>query len=425
MGATSNRGVSLGHGSALVRGPEDLANHATTYRISGLPLGSPQIYQAPFGGGTTVALIRFGLGRIVFLGWNWANAGPLGALDGGWLRLLDLAVHEVTWPRTLVTGTGVGGGSHVIAYGDADHDGHPEAITTSFLAADPGFLGGVRVASCDVTGDGIPDLVTGAGPGGGPEVRVFDGVTGSPIPGPLGSLFAYDPAFTGGVYVACGDVDDDGTPDIVTGAGEGGSPQVRVFSGLTGDQIGGPVGSFLPYSPGFTGGVRVAVCHLDSDGQADIVTGVGPGGAAHVQAFSSATGALVHPALSFFAYDPGFTGGIYVACATLSGQRFGIVTGAGAGGGPHVQAFRLNQLSIPPLNVVASFFAYDAGFTGGVTVAAVDYDNDGVAEIVTGTGAGGAPHVRVFDGATLGVLQEFFAYDPGFVGGVFVGAGLP
>jgi hypothetical protein len=90
-----------------------------------------------------------------------------------------------------------------------------------------------------------------------------------------------------------------------------------------------------------------------------------------------------------------------------------------------VQAFRLNQLSIPPLNVVASFFAYDAGFTGGVTVAAVDYDNDGVGEIVTGTGAGGAPHVRVFDGATLGVLQEFFAYDPGFIGGVFVGAGLP
>jgi hypothetical protein len=220
-------------------------------------------------------------------------------------------------------------------------------------------------------------------------------------------------------------VDGDGTPDIVTGAGEGGSPQVRVFSGATGSQIAGPVGSFLPYSPGFTGGVRVAVCHLDSDGQADIVTGTGPGGAAHVQAFSSATGALVHPAWSFFAYDPGFTGGIHVACALLDGERFGVVTGAGAGGGPHVQAFRFVANSIPPLHTVASFFAYDAGFTGGVTVAAVDLNNDGIGEIVTGTGAGGAPHVRVFDGATGTLAQEFFAYDPGFLGGVYVGAGMP
>jgi hypothetical protein len=426
VGASSNRVVSLGHGTALVRGPEDLVNHAGTYRISGLPDGARDIYQVPSGGGTTVALIPFGLGRIVFLGWNWSGAGPLGVLDGGWLTVLDLAVHEVTWPRTLVTGTGVGGGSHVIAYADADHDGFPEAITASFLAADAGFLGGVRVASCDVTGDGVPDLVTGAGPGGGPEVRVFSGASGAALPGPLGSFFAYDPAFTGGVYVACGDVDGDGTPDIVTGAGEGGSPQVRVFSGVTGSQIAGPVGSFLPYSPGFTGGVRVAACNIDADGQADIVTGTGPGGAAHVQVFSSATGALVHPAWSFFAYDPGFTGGIYVACATLGDtQRFGVVTGAGAGGGPHVQAFRVIANSVPPLQTVASFFAYDAGFTGGVTVAAVDYDNDGISEIVTGTGAGGAPHVRVFDGVTLTLAYEFFAYDPGFLGGVFVGTGTP
>ena len=61
-----------------------------------------------------------------------------------------------------------------------------------FFAFDPAFRGGVHVALGDVTGDGEPDIVVGAGPGGGPHVRVFDGVTGADVR----SFFAYqcDPA---------------------------------------------------------------------------------------------------------------------------------------------------------------------------------------------------------------------------------------
>ena len=39
----------------------------------------------------------------------------------------------------------------------------------------PGFIGEARVATADFNGDGIADIVTAAGPGGGPHVRVFDG----------------------------------------------------------------------------------------------------------------------------------------------------------------------------------------------------------------------------------------------------------
>ena len=53
-------------------------------------------------------------------------------------------------------------------------------------------------------------------------------------------------------------------------------------------------------------------------------------------------------------------------------------------------------------SVLHSFLAYGLGFTGGVRVAAGDWDGDGRAEIVTAPGSGAAPHVKVFEGGTLG-----------------------
>ena len=111
---------------------------------------------------------------------------------------------------------------------------------------------------------------------------------------------------------------------------------------------------------------------------------------------------------SFFAYDPAFGGGVTVAAGDVDGDgRADIITGAGPGGGPHVKVF-----SGADLSELASFFAYDAAFGGGVNVAAGDVNGDGLADIVTGAGLGGGPHVKVFSGADLSELASFFAYDP-------------
>ena len=71
---------------------------------------------------------------------------------------------------------------------------------------------------------------------------------------------------------------------------------------------------------------------------------------------------------------------------------------------------------------LASFFAYDPAFGGGVSVAAGDVNGDGRADIVTGAGPGGGPHVRVFAASDLAELASFFAFDPAFSGGVFLGS---
>lgn len=133
-------------------------------------------------------------------------------------------------------------------------------------------------------------------------MKAFDGQTGAE----LTSFFAFDASFTGGVWVGAGDVDDDGYADIVTGAGPGGVPHVKVFSGQSGSELA----SYLAYTAAFRGGVRVAAGDVNGDGIDDVVTGAGPGGGPHVKAFDAASTTEL---LSFFAYASGFRGGVWVA----------------------------------------------------------------------------------------------------------------
>jgi membrane-associated phospholipid phosphatase len=276
------------------------------------------------------------------------------------------------------------------------------AEVRSFLAYDPSFAGGVRVAVGDVNGDGIPDIITAAGPGGGPHVKVFDGRTGAV----LASFMAYDPAFAGGVNVAVGDVTGDGQPDIVTGAGAGGGPHVKVFT-----PTGQPVTSFFAYDPGFAGGVNVAVGDVNGDRLGDVVTAPGAGGGPNVRAFNATNGALL---ANFMAYDPGFTGGVNVAAADLDGNgQSEIITGAGAGGGPHVEVFNGQG------GLRAGFMAFAPAFTGGVRVAAVDTAG-GYPNLVLGAGPGAGPICRVIDGQTFQPVADSFAFAPSFTGGLCV-----
>jgi hypothetical protein len=312
---------------------------------------------------------------------------------------------EIVKESMVATGAGSGGGPHVRAVEAAD--GFPRV---DLLAYAPAFAGGVRVATCDLNGDGFPDVLTGPGPGNAPHVRAFNGVTGDQLPGPAGSFLAYAPTFLGGVFVACRDVNGDGRADIILGPGPGLAPHVRVLDGGTLASLH----EFFAYDPAFAGGVSVAAGDVTGDGAADLVTGPGPGGGPHVRVLAGGTLAPIH---DFLAYDPNFLGGVFVAAGDVNGDGTAdLVTGPGPGGGPHVRVLAGGTLAS-----LHEFFAYDPAFFGGVSVATGDVDGDGTADIITGAGPGGGPHVRALDGPTLASILEFFAYAPGFPGGVLVG----
>ena len=318
------------------------------------------------------------------------NATVTDAQGVGTITTDDVAVGP-----QITTGAGAGGGPHVKTFA-GPFNGGPTDVG-GFFAYETEFAGGVRVARGDFDLDGKDEVVTASGPGRAPTIRVWS-ATGSL----LTAFPAYASSFNGGVYVAVGDVVGDAHPEIITGAGAGGGPHVRIFDGG-----GNDLGGWFAYPSTFTGGVTVAAGNLGG-AKNSIVTGAGAGGGPHVKVFDGA-GAVQ---ASFFAYDPTFTGGVYVAAGGLR-----VVTGAGAGGGPHVKTFTAAGAA------VSGFFAYDQGFTGGVRVATANLDDAIGAEIITGPGPGGGPHIRTFgpDGGAIG--GGFFAYDPTFTGGVYVAGG--
>lgn len=255
---------------------------------------------------------------------------------------------------------------------------------------------GGSVAAGSFIDTGGPDIAVASGPGTDLQITTY-----AVAPPSATHNLAPFPGFKGGVSMAFADVTGDARDELLLGAGPGGGPHVKVF---TLDGAWDQVGSFFAYGGNFHGGVSVAGVDVDGDGKAEIVTGAGAGGAPHVRAFKL-DGTPVGP--SFYAYAENFSGGVNVAHGNVTGDTDEeIVAAPGPGGGPHVRVFTKTGQPVGP-----GFYAYGADFAGGINVAVGNADEDVDLEIVTGPMGGGDPHLRVFTDIVGGFTSGgFYTY---------------
>jgi hypothetical protein len=280
-------------------------------------------------------------------------------------------------PRTrlIAVGAGAGVGSTPIVW---VYDAKTRLELFRFQAFESSFTGGVRVAVADVNQDGIDDIVCVPGPGGGPRVTFIDGasrlevVGGQPIlrvPGPadaarpafLYSFFAFEEELRSGLHIAAGNPDDK--------ADENGffKPAViAVAPGSSLDSTGAPrvvtyrVEGFTPFGP---------------DGRSPDSRFTIPEGKSIYQIRSVAGGPDGSSLGNRFVFEQGFRGGVRLAVAQLDANEdtLEVVTVPGPSGGPRVRIWNETLTGDPrtgdPLN---DFFAFDPNYRGGLFVAASD-----------------------------------------------------
>ncbi len=334
-----------------------------------------------------------------------------------------------------VTGADAGGEPLVIVRADINNDGNPETITDAFFAFDVRFRGGVRVAIGNLDLDALPELVTVSGPGAASQVLVWDVNAAGRVA--LKEAFFPFGGFPGGLFVTTGDINGDLRDELIVAADAGAGPHVVIFSdvnlnGFVSDNL---VDSFFAYG-GFGGGVRVATADIDLNGVEELITGAGPGAGPHVLIFSNAQGRFDlrvsdDPILdSFFAFDPGFRGGVFVAAGNVGGDaRAEVIVSAGSLAGPHVKIFTDANFNrrVSDDALIDSFFAGDPRFTGGIRVAVSNLNGNLLQELVLATGPGVLTQITIqedgpdFDFSPANDLaRALFTPFTNFFGGVFM-----
>ena len=399
------------------------------------------------------------------IGWTQTSGGATFTLVSGEEAVAYLGEAGTLLPgqtEVIVVGLAFGNYEHpVIVIGMGKSPSTPQfvrvvdevtgAVLSQFAPYGNTFQGGVRVATGDLTGDGVDEIVTAPGWGIVAQVRVY---TQS---GTLLSTFQpYGSAFTGGVQVAIADVNGDGLNDIITVPSLG-AVEVKVFQNVL---VGGvptfdgahPYRDFLAFPSSFAGGAVVGAADMGStpvaggpfdttqfDQKAEIVVGSGAGMKTTVKVFdvSRMIGltprVVATPVGSFTPFSTNTTtykGGVSLSVARINADLIpDIVVGAGANGRSLVDVWAWNSSSAATLHSLSAnglgFAAFtDASRTAPVEVAALDTNGDAIADAILAVqGPGGTTNqIRVFNITNVAPLEvAAFTTVPGsFVGPYFI-----
>lgn len=234
----------------------------------------------------------------------------------------------------------------------------------------------------------------------GAYARIFSG-SGLKI---RNGFFVFDDQFSGGTNIVISDINSDGLLEkIIVAAGK-----ITIY-----DSSATIIKEFYPYGNKYKLAVNLALYDINSDGDKEIISAPGLGGEPYIRIFDQ-QGRFVNT--GFYAYDKKFRGGVNIAVGDVNHDgEAEIVASTGLGGTSQVKIFQTDGKLIN-----GGLFAYNKNFRGGVSVAVGDTNGDGLAEIITGSGSGMKPVVRIFNGRSLKMEKEFLAYDASRTSGIRV-----
>lgn len=262
----------------------------------------------------------------------------------------------------------------------------------------------------------------------------------------------------GGYDLSTIDLGGDGKYEILVVARKQNKPELKILR-----SDGSIINEFLVYNENFIDGINVAGCDFDGDGKGEILVGANKGGGAHVRIFDGYGKPKIN--IGFFAFDELIKNGVQVGCADIDGDGIDEILAVGGNEIKQLKIFNsdaelIKQINLPfvsmdidvssidlggdgveeilvsggflekplvqiyrgDLSLVNEFYAYDENFSGGVKVFAIDLDSDGKQEIATVPGLGGGPHLRVLDGYGK-EKKTAFVFGGKYVGGLSLAVG--
>jgi hypothetical protein len=249
-------------------------------------------------------------------------------------------------------------------------------------------------AVADVNNDLNPELIVCYGSGVDSLIDVYN------LSGELLKQYQpYSKSFRGGCQVSAGDLNRDGQPEIVTGAGAGGSPQIAVLNGDKTD-------FFWAFDDKLRNGVRVLAADLGADGQPEIVAFSNYNQVAEVSLFGNDFHKINSAKLEGLNSN-----GLSVAVGDFNSD--GAKEIAVAGGYGQAAQIRFYDLDFKLLKTLDY---HKKDWSGGLNLAAADIDGDGWSELAVAEDFGGSGEVSFYDwnGRTGG----FDAYPKDFTGGL-------
>lgn len=295
----------------------------------------------------------------------------------------------------------------------------------------PGYEDTISVAMGDLDGDGVFDLVIGAGQNHAPMVVAYSGKaqidkSGAGRPAfstELARFQAFGPDARGGVSVAAAQIDGTTSDNIIVGSGSGIASEIRVY-GTKLPKPGTPPPLFASFAPhaGDSSGVSLATGFVDfGTGRNSIVSAPGPGSAAEVKVFvfpllkqigaADVTSPQPDTTATLKPFGDEYRGGVSLATGWLAGSLGGAKrvvvsqladagqvkvysSGSALDGGPAMYLHNPMHHHHADFREIASFTPFDG--TAGTRIATTS-TTTGADLLVSGVSAQGVASVQKYD----------------------------